>query len=135
MKNVVVNQGKGEILNKLFGCTGNYTASVYMGLHSVTTASNHVLSNITASEVGGYATSRPNIAFNSTYTAGSASASASFGFTTSTYTVSGAFLALGTTNSGTGATAGVEYSEGNFAASQQVQSGNTLNVTVTVSYA
>jgi len=137
-KNVVVDQGKANILNRMLGCTGAYTAFAFLGLHSATTASNHVWSNISASQVVSYGANVPLITFASTYTVASASATASYGFTAGTQTVSGAVVLFHTTNtmSTNAATANIlEYSEGQFAASRQVQLNDTLNVTLTVSYA
>jgi hypothetical protein len=130
--NVVCDQGRGEALNKLFGCTGAYTASWFMGLHSLgATNQTHRLSNITASELGSYGANRPQITFASTYTTGSATATASYGFTAGTQTLSGAFVA---NVQATGGTNGVLYSEGNIGASQQVQQNNTLSMTLTLSF-
>jgi hypothetical protein len=131
-KNVVTDQGRGEALNKLFGCTGAYTASWFLGLHSLAaTNQTHRLSNITASECGSYGANRPQITFASTYTTGSATASCSYGFTAGTQTISGAFV--GNVQQ-TASTAGVLYSEGNFGASRQAQNADTLNVTLTLSF-
>lgn len=136
--NVVVNQGKQHIINRLFGSKTANTAGVFLHLHSATTASNHAWSDISASRVVSYGDNVPLLTFASSYTDNSASASCSYGFTAGTQTVSGGAVVFYTTNtmSTNAATADMlEYSEGHFAASRQIVSGDTLNVTVTVSYA
>lgn len=138
-KNVVVDQGKGMLINRAFGCTGNYTAAWYMGLHSGSNTTNSTMQisgtgsqGATASELGSYGANRPTITFASTYTSGQATATASYGFTAGTQTVSGAFIA---NVQATAATAGgILYSFGGFAASRQVQNNDTLNVTVTLNF-
>lgn len=134
-QNVVTDEGKGMILNRCFGATTTQSTPVwYLGLHSLAaTNATHRLSNITASEIGGYAANRALIGgFASTYVSGSGSATATYGFTAAgPYTVSGAFVCNVLQ---TATTAGILYSEGNFGASRQVVSNDTLNVTVTLSY-
>ena len=139
-KNVVVDQGKGLLINRAFGFASNSSQIWYMGLHSGTNTTNStaVISGAgsqgaTASEVGNYGANRPSITFGSVYTTGQATATASYGFTAGTQTVSGAFIACGV--QGTGVTAGgYLYSFGGFAASRQVQSNDTLNVTVSLNF-
>lgn len=139
-KNVVTDQGKGLLISRAFGCTGNYTAAFYMGLHSGSNNTNSTMQisgtgsqGCTASELGSYGANRPTITFASNYTSGTATATASFGFSASTQTCSGAFIVNGA--QGTGVTAGgFLYSFGSFAASRQVQSADTLNVTVTLNF-
>jgi hypothetical protein len=136
--NVVVDQGKGYIINRVFGSQAVSTQGALLFLHSATTASNNVWSNISASQVVSYGASIPAITFASSYTAGSASASASYGFTASTQTVSGAGILFYTSASGGTNLATVDakmYAYGLFAASQQVQNGNSLSVSLTLSYA
>jgi hypothetical protein len=136
--NVVVDVGKGQILNRLFGSITKSTAGCFLQLHSATTASNHVWSQISASQVISYGNNVPQITFNTNYAVGSASATASYGFTASTQTVSGACVQFYTTNtmSSNAATVDIlQYSEGQFANSRQVIANDTLNVSLTVSYA
>lgn len=139
--NIVVNQGKGLLINRAFGAASNISYSYYMGLHSATnvTEPTAVISGTgtigcTASEVGNYATSRPMITFGSAYTSGQATATCSYGFTAGgAQTVQGAFIVCGN-SSVSGTTPGYLYSIGSFAASRQVQSNDTLNVTVSLNF-
>lgn len=137
--NVVVNQGKGQLLNRMFGGGTASSVGAFLQLHSATTASNDVWSNISASQVASYGANVPLITFASTYTAGSASGTASYNFTAGTQTVSGGAIQFYTTNtmSTNAATAGIlHYAEGQFVGgSRQVQNGDTLNCSITVSYA
>ena len=136
--NVVVDQGKGHVLNRAFGGYTKSSAGIFLQLHSATTASNHVWSNISGSQVASYGNNVPLITFATTYTAGLATATASYGFAAGTQTVSGAAVQFYTTNtmSTNAATADIlHYSEGQFAASRQVQANDTLNVTLSVSFA
>ena len=136
--NVVVDQGKGLALNNIFGSITASTAGAALFLHSATTASNNVWSNISASQVVSYGASMPAITFASTHVAGLATAVATYGFTASTQTVFGAGILFYTSASmGTNA-ATVDcklYAYGAFAASRQVQNLDTLNVTMSVSLA
>jgi hypothetical protein len=79
------------------------------------------------SEVTPYSGNRPAITFGST-SAGSNTATAVSFTITGTATVAGAFIS--SVNTGT---SGKLYSAGDFAASRSVASGDTLNVTPTVS--
>ena len=136
--NVVVNQGKGLALNNIFGSITASTAGCALFLHSATTASDRVWSHISASQVHSYGNSMPAITFASTYDAGLATASASYAFNASTQTVSGAGVLFYTSASvGTNANESQLklYAYGHFAASRQVQSNDTLNVTLSVSLA
>jgi hypothetical protein len=115
-----------------------------MFLHSASLATNNVWSQISASQVVSYGASMLPITFATTNTAAgdagvaSMSATGSFGFNASTQTCSGAgFLFYTSASGGTNlATADARlYAYGTFAASQLVQSANTLSVTVTLSFA
>lgn len=136
--NVVVDQGKGWLLNRVFGGDTKSSVGAYLQLHSATTASNHVWSNISASQVANYGANVPLVTFATTYTNGLATQTASYGFTAGTQTISGCALQFYTTNtmSTNAATANVlHYAEGLFANSRQAFNGDTLNVTLSVSYA
>lgn len=138
-KNAVVNQGKIDLMNMYLGRTGGAGNTWYLGLHNSTNTNvTHQLSNITASEITGYSgnvnNSRWTMSFASTYTTNSATQTASYGMTAAvTTTVGGAFVCnQGVTNG----TTGTLYSEGNFAAgTRQFQQNDTLNVTLTLSFA
>lgn len=137
-KNVVVDQGKGFLLNRVFGGDTKSSIGAYLQLHSATTASNHVWSNISASQVASYGANVPLVTFATTATNGLATQTASYAFTAGTQTVSGGALQFYTTNtmSTNAATANVlHYAEGQFANSRQVLNGDSLSVTMSVSYA
>lgn len=137
-KNVVVDQGKAALLNRVFGGGTASSVGAFMQLHSATTASNHVWSNISASQVASYGNNVPLVTFATTYTNGLATQTASYAFTAGTQTVSGAALQFYTTNtmSTNAATAGIlHYAEGLFAASRIVQNGDSLSVSISVSQA
>lgn len=132
--NVVVEQGRGQLLNRALGFQTASTFGPYLALLSATTASNQVWSNISASQVGSYGANVPQMSFATTYTNGTATGTVSYGFTAGTQTISGAALLWHTTNtlSTNAATAGVAmYNHGLFAASQQVQANNTISVSAT----
>lgn len=137
-RNVVVDQGKGQLLNRMFGGGTASSFGAFLQLHSATTASNHVWSNISASQVASYGANVPLVTFATTYTNGLATQTASYNFTAGTQTVSGGALQFYTTNtlSTNAATAGIlHYAEGLFAASRIVQNGDSLSVSMSVSYA
>lgn len=136
--NVVVDQGKGQLFCRAFGFQTASTFGPYLALHSATSASNHVWSNISASQVVSYGNNIPAFTFGTTWSNGSATATASYGFTASTQTLSGVAMLWYTTNtmSTNAATADVKmYNNGQFAASQLVQNGNTISVTGTLNFA
>jgi len=136
--NVVVNIGKGHCLNNLLGSITASTAGAALFLHSATSASDRVWADISASQVHSYGASMPALTFASTHAAGLATATASYGFTAGTQTLSGAGVVFYTAASvATSITAGAAllYAYGPFSASRQVQSGDTLNVTLSASLA
>ena len=136
--NVVVNQGRGYLLNRVFGSGTASSAGAGLFLHSASAGSNNVWADISASQVHSYGASMPALTFASTHTAGLATATASYNFTASTQTVSGAGLVMYTSASiATSITAGAAalYCYGTFTGSRQVVSGDTLNVTVSLSLA
>lgn len=135
--NVVVNQGAAHILNRFFGGLTKSSAGVFLQLHSATTASNHVWSDISGSQVASYGNTLPLLTFATNGVARSTSTSCSYGFNAGTQTVSGACVQFYTTNTMSSNAATVDilhYSEGLFANSRQVINGDTLNVTLTVTY-
>jgi hypothetical protein len=137
--NVVVDQGRGHVINVLFGSGTASTKGVFLWLHSATTASNHVWSNISASRILSFGNNVPQLTFATTYASGSATATCSYSFNASTQTVSGGAILFYTTNtlSSNAATADIlEYSEAPFAAgSRQVQNNDSLSISVTLSNA
>ena len=142
LSNLVVNQGRALIQNRLFASWTSY-GNAALFLHSAALGSNSVWTNISASQVISYGNNIPIITFaTSQTTAGdsghnSISASASYAFTASTQTLSGAGIAFYSTNtmSTNAASADIRlYCYGSFTASQVVQNANTLSATITVSF-
>jgi hypothetical protein len=126
--NTVMNAGKTDIIDKYFKGAA-YTAAWYLGLKGtgVEVVGDTLASHASWAEVNPYAGNRPQITFGTT-AAGSNTATAVSYAITGSATVAGAFVC--NVASGTG---GVLYSAKDFAASRAVQSGDTLNVTLTVS--
>lgn len=129
-QNLVTTVGKTDIIDKYFKGSA-YTAGWFLGLKGTGTA---VVGDTAAShagwaEVNPYTGNRPSITFGTT-AAGSNTATAISYTITGTATVAGAFVQSANTG-----TTGVLYSAGDFAAPRSVLSGDTLNVTLTVSAA
>lgn len=127
--NTVVTGGKNNLLDNYFAGSA-YTAAFFLGLKGTgsVAAGDTLSSHAGWAEVNPYSGNRPSISWSSA-SSGSKTASAAVSYAiTSSATVAGAFIA--TVNTGT---AGVLYSAGDFSASRSVQSGDTLNVTPTVS--
>jgi hypothetical protein len=129
-ENLVTTEGKNDILDKYFKGSA-YTAAWFLGLKGAGAAAvgDTLASHAGWSEVTPYSGNRPAITFGTT-AAGSNTATAVSFTINATATVAGAFIA--SVNTGT---AGKLYSDGDFAASRSVVSGDTLNVTPTVSVA
>ena len=130
IENLVTTVGKTDIVDKYFkGST--YTAGFFCGLKGTGTAvvGDTLASHAGWAEVTPYSGNRPAITFGTT-SAGSNTATAVAFTINATQTVAGAFIA--TVNTGT---SGTLYSAGDFGASRSVISGDTLNVTLTVSVA
>jgi len=142
-KNLVVNVGKTDLLNKYFAGT-SYTAAWYLGLVDGASSPTYNAADTMASHSGwtenvGYSQStRPAAAFGSASASGGGAGSAGTGtistsataFTiNATGTIAGAFLTTSNTKSGT---TGTLYSAGSFTTgNRSVLSGDTLNVTYT----
>lgn len=126
--NLVTTEGKNDIIDKYFKGSA-YTAAWYLGLKGTGSAAagDTLASHAGWSEVTPYSGNRPAITFGTT-SAGSNAATAVSYTINATATVAGAFLS--SVNTGT---SGKLYSAGDFAASRSVVSGDTLNVTPTVS--
>lgn len=126
--NLVATVGKTDIIDKYLKGSA-YTAAWYMGLKGTGSAAagDTMASHAGWAEVTPYAGNRPAIAWGTT-SAGSNTASAVSYSVNATATVAGAFI--NTANTGT---AGILYSAADFAAPRSVASGDTLNVTATLS--
>ena len=127
-KNLVTTAGKTDIVDKYLKGS-SYTAAWYMGLKGVGTASvnDTLASHAGWTELTPYTGNRKAIMWGTTTGGSNTAAAVSFAITSSA-TVAGAFIA----NVDTG-TSGVLYSVGDFSVSRSVVSGDTLNVTATLS--
>ena len=130
IENLVTTVGKNDILDKYFKGSA-YTAAWYLGLKGTGSAAagDTLASHAGWSEVTPYSGNRPAITFGTT-SAGSNTATAVSYSITGSATVAGAFVASANTG-----TSGTLYSAGDFSGSRSVISGDTLNVTLTVTAA
>jgi hypothetical protein len=146
-KNLVVNVGKADLLNKYFAGT-SYTAAWYLGLVDGGTSPTYNAADTMASHAGwventGYSqATRPAAAFGAASASGGGAGSAGTGTIATSATafsinsvvlpsgtIAGAFLTSNSTKSGT---TGTLYSAGSFTTGNRtVLSGDTLNVTYT----
>lgn len=126
--NLVTTAGKNDIVDTYFKGAA-YTAAWYMGLKGTGTiaAGDTMASHAGWSEVNPYTGNRKAITFGTTAAGSNTATTVSFAVTGSA-TVAGAFIS----STNTGAT-GVLYSAADFTAARSVVSGDTLNVTPTVS--
>jgi hypothetical protein len=126
--NLVTTAGKTDIVDKYFKGS-SYTAAWYLGLKGTGSAAagDTLASHSGWSEVTPYSGNRPAISFGTTSSGSNSATAVSFTINGSA-TVAGAFIA--SANSGT---SGTLYSAGDLAASRSVVSGDTLNITPTVS--
>lgn len=126
--NLVTTAGKTDIVDKYFKGSA-YTAAWFLGLKGAGSAAvgDTLASHAGWAESNPYTGNRPSITFGVTSGGSNTATAVSFSIT-ATATVAGAFIA--SVNTGT---AGTLYSAGDFAAARSVASGDTLNVTVTVS--
>jgi len=125
--NLVTTEGGNDLIDKYFKGSA-YTAAWFMGLAGTGTkaAADTLASHAAWSEVNPYAGNRPAITFGTTAAKSNTATVVAYAITGSA-TVAGAFVA--SVNTGT---SGKLYSVSDFAASRAVISGDTLNVTLTV---
>lgn len=126
-RNLVTTGGKNSILSVYFDAATQIT-TWYLGLKGTgsAAAADTLASHAGWSEVTPYAGNRPAITFG-TASAGSLAGSQIAFTINASATVAGAFIA-----SAASGTTGTLYSAGDFSASRSVVSGDTLNVTPTV---
>lgn len=126
-RNLVTTEGKNSILSVYFDAATQIT-TWYLGLKGTGSAAagDTLASHAGWSEVTPYAGNRPAITFG-TASAGSLAGSQIAFTINASATVAGAFIAAAATG-----TSGTLYSAGDFSASRSVVSGDTLNVTPTV---
>jgi hypothetical protein len=128
--NLVTTEGKNDILDKYFKGSA-YTAAWFLGLKGAgaAAAGDTLASHASWTEVTPYTGNRPAITFGTTAAGSNTATVVAYAITLAgPTTVAGAFVA--SVNTGT---AGKLYSAGDFATSRSVVSGDTLNVTLTVS--
>lgn len=132
VSNLVVNAGLNDLLDKYFKGSG-YTAAWYVGLKGTGTvaAGDTLASHAGWTEITDYADDRKALTLGSVsgQSVSNSGSPASFAINDSA-TVAGAFIA--TAASGT---SGVLYGAANFGSSRAVESGDTLNVTVSLTAA
>jgi hypothetical protein len=138
-ENAVMTAGLAYVINHVFGSLAQSTVGAHLFLHYATVGSGNAWSNISNSQVSGYGNNVPNVTFASNGANMSQSASASYTFShAGTQTVSGCGLHMYTTNTlSTNAATGniLMYAYGTFSnGSRAVQSNDTLNVTLTLTY-
>lgn len=139
--NLVVNQGLKDMNDKYFSGT-TYTATWYIGLIN-NSPSPTLAAGDTAAQIGGsngwtefttYSQSnRPTLTFSASTSADPSvisTASAAVFNITGTATIYGAFVISNNTKGGT---SGVLFSEGGFSSTRAVVSGDTLNVSYSLS--
>lgn len=128
IENLVTTEGKNDIIDKYFKGSA-YTAAWFLGLKGSGSAAagDTLASHAGWTESTPYSGNRPAITFGTT-SAGSNTATAVAYTINATATVAGAFVA--SVNTGT---SGKLYSASDFAVARGVASGDTLNVTLTVS--
>ena len=142
-KNLTTNVGRANMLNSYFGNTGG--GAIVMGLKGTGTAAygDTQASHITWLEVGNanaptYSGTRKTPSFSSATTADPSVLSTSSAVTfamTSSGTVAGAFINVGGSST-IDSTTGILFSAGDFTAgSKIVASGDTINVSYTLSAA
>lgn len=128
-KNLVTTVGKTDIIDKYFKGSA-YTAAWYLGLKGTGTAvvGDTLASHAGWAEVNPYTGNRPAITFGTTSGGSNTATAVSYAITLAgPTTVAGAFVA-----SAASGTAGTLYSAGDFSVARSVISGDTLNVTLTV---
>ena len=133
IKNLVVTQGKNNMLDEYFEGSG-YTPAWYLGLVDGATSPTYNAADTMGSHAGwseftSYSeATRPAPTWSAASSGSKATTATSFSISGSG-TVAGAFMTTNSTKSGT---TGTLYSAGNFTGgSRSVASGDTLNVTYT----
>lgn len=129
-ENLVTTVGKTDIVDKYFKGSA-YTAAWFLGLKGAgaPAVGDTAVTHATWTEVNPYTGNRPAIVFGTTSAGSNTATQIAFAITLAgPTTVAGAFIQ--SVNTGT---TGILYSAGDFATSRSVVSGDTLNVTPTVS--
>lgn len=126
--NLITNAGKNDIIDKYLKGSG-YTAAWYLGLKGTGSAAagDTLASHAGWAEVTAYTGDRKAITWGTTASQANTASAVSFSINGSA-TVAGAFVTTAETG-----TSGVLFSAGDFSGSRSVESGDTLNVTPTLS--
>ena len=130
VENLVTTVGGNDLIDKYFKGSA-YTASWFMGLKGAGTiaAGDTAASHAGWTEVNPYTGNRPAITFGTTSARSNTATAVSFSITVAgPTTCAGAFVQ--SVNTGT---TGILYSASDFSLSRSVTTGDTLNVTLTVS--
>lgn len=136
--NLVTTAGKNEMLDKYLAGSSWTTGTVYMGMKGTGSAASGdtmgTHSGWSELNISSSSGARLSMTFGSASSGSKATSSAvSFSITAAgPTTVAGVFVVVGGTSSN-GNTTGTLFSAGDFSASRSVVSGDTLNVTYTVS--
>ena len=134
--NIVVNVGLNDILDKYFKGS-SYTAAWYVGIKGEGTAvaADTVASHSSWSELTGYSqAARPTVSLGSVASQSVDNSASKATFTiNATATVAGAFIITDNTKGGT--SSGTIYGIVDFGSARAVISGDTLEVTVTLTAA
>ncbi|MBX9580469.1 MAG: hypothetical protein K2X87_09190 [Gemmataceae bacterium] len=127
-ENLVTTAGRTDLVDKYLKGSA-YTAAWFCGLKGTGSpaASDTLASTGAWSIVTPYSGNRPSITWGTTSSGSNTSSAVSFSIN-ATATVAGAFVC-----SVASGTSGTLYSAGDFSASRSVASGDTLNVTLTIS--
>lgn len=132
VSNLVTNAGLNDLLDKYLKGSA-YTAAWYVGLKGAGTiaAADTLASHAGWTEVTGYSGSRKALTLGTvaSQSVDNSASPAAFAINASA-TVAGAFVCAAASG-----TSGVLYGVANFASSRAVESGDTLNVTVTATAA
>lgn len=126
--NTVVTDGKNDLLNKYFKGSA-YTAAWYMLLKNTGTisATDTLASHSGWTEQTPYSGNRPQITFGTTSAGSNTATAVSYSINATNTDLKGACVA--SVNTGT---SGILYSCTDFTSARSVVSGDTLNVTLTV---
>lgn len=141
IENLVVNTGKNWMLDNALATTATNATNVYMGLVNGGSAPSYAAGDTMASHAGwtelnisASSGARQSVSFSAASSGSKATSAAVAWSITSSGTVAGCFIALGSTASTTnGSTAGTLFSAGSFSGGNRaVVNGDTLNVTYSV---
>ncbi len=134
--NTVMTAGVTDLVDKYFKGSA-YTAAWYAGLIDNSSFTGITATNTMASHSGwlestAYSSAnRPTVSFGTAASGSIANSASPASFDiNATATINGAFVANNNTKGGS---AGTLYSAGSFASTRSVSSGDTLNVTITLS--